>query len=79
MTWARRGLRRTVVLGERETRATKLGKNWREVRAWGRGRGRAGLGTNMSGVRGGLTGFSYVGISDGRERLGKRNSGRGLH
>jgi hypothetical protein len=60
-TWARRGLRRTAVLGERETRATTLGKNWRVVRAWGRGGRRAGLGTNMGDVGDGLTGFSRRG------------------
>jgi hypothetical protein len=53
----------------RETRATDLGKNWREVRAWGRGRGRAGLGHEY-GRRGGLlTRFSRQ----------KRRRGRFLH
>jgi hypothetical protein len=63
--------------------ATELGKNCLEVRAWGKGRGRAGLGMNMGGVGGGGGGvdevFATLGIQDERERLGKRNSGRGRH
>jgi hypothetical protein len=62
MTWARRGLRRTVIFRrERETRATELGKNWREVRGMGKRKRLSRAGARLWAAWGRLTRFSRRG------------------